>query len=123
MAHQPPTDIRTTRRPFLKLAASAALATTLTVASISALAQQTISLLNVSYDPTRELYRELTKAFNDSRAKAGLPGSGERYAVPTMGEVRVPGLDARSSALAAAAAAATADADGAGAAAGAGAGA
>ncbi|MCY1560534.1 hypothetical protein D9M68_976750 [compost metagenome] len=30
-------------------------------------------------------------------AKVGLPGSGERYAVPTMGEVRVPGLDARSS--------------------------
>jgi sulfate/thiosulfate-binding protein len=34
---------------------------------------QTNTLLNVSYDPTRELYRDLTKAFNDSRAKSGLP--------------------------------------------------
>lgn len=35
---------------------------------------QTNALLNVSYDPTRELYRDLTKAFNESRANAGLPG-------------------------------------------------
>ena len=34
---------------------------------------QTNALLNVSYDPTRELYRDLTKAFNDTRAKAGQP--------------------------------------------------
>ncbi|MGQ0708884.1 MAG: sulfate ABC transporter substrate-binding protein [Rhodoferax sp.] len=51
------------RRPFLKLAASAALATTLAAASVSALAQQAVSLLNVSYDPTRELYVEFNQAF------------------------------------------------------------
>jgi len=31
------------------------------------------SLLNVSYDPTRELYEEVNQAFNASRAKQGLP--------------------------------------------------
>src|SRR4051812_36426847 len=46
----------------------------------------------------------------------GLPGSGERYAVPTIGEVRVPGLEARSSAVALAAAAEPIGAVGAGAA-------
>ena len=53
----------TTRRPFLKLAVSAALATTLAAASVNALAQQAVSLLNVSYDPTRELYVEFNQAF------------------------------------------------------------
>lgn len=63
MAHQPTTAQGTTRRPFLKLAASAALATTLAAASVSALAQQAVTLLNVSYDPTRELYVEFNQAF------------------------------------------------------------
>ena len=53
----------TTRRPFLKLAVSAALATTLAAASVNALAQQAVTLLNVSYDPTRELYVEFNQAF------------------------------------------------------------
>ena len=38
----------------------------------SAIAAET-TLLNVSYDPTRELYEEVNKAFNASRAKQGLP--------------------------------------------------
>jgi sulfate/thiosulfate-binding protein len=52
-----------------------ALAAGLTLVAVLAGAAraQTNTLLNVSYDPTRELYREITKAFNDSRAKAGLP--------------------------------------------------
>ncbi|MDB5644050.1 MAG: sulfate transporter, periplasmic sulfate-binding protein, partial [Hyphomicrobiales bacterium] len=44
---------------------------TLTAVLAGAARAQTNTLLNVSYDPTRELYRDLTRAFNDSRAKAG----------------------------------------------------
>src|SRR5690349_7693633 len=43
----------------------------------------------------RMVWPSLTRV--PTAAKTGLPGSGERYAVPTMGEVRVPGLDDRSS--------------------------
>ncbi|ABM35883.1 sulfate ABC transporter substrate-binding protein [Polaromonas naphthalenivorans] len=50
---------RTFRRPFLKIA----LATTLAAASWGAIAQQAVNLLNVSYDPTRELYVEYNAAF------------------------------------------------------------
>ncbi len=49
---------RISRRPFLKLAAAMALAG----ASFGALAQA-VTLLNVSYDPTRELYVEYNAAF------------------------------------------------------------
>jgi sulfate transport system substrate-binding protein len=47
------------RRPFLKLALTAALA----CAAFSASAQKAVELLNVSYDPTRELYVEFNAAF------------------------------------------------------------
>jgi sulfate transport system substrate-binding protein len=47
------------RRPVIALAIVAMLA----AASLSATAQQAISLLNVSYDPTRELYVEFNAAF------------------------------------------------------------
>ena len=47
------------RRRVLALGAAAGLA----VVSAGALAQTTISLLNVSYDPTRELYQEFNAAF------------------------------------------------------------
>jgi sulfate transport system substrate-binding protein len=53
----------TTKRPFLKLAALLSLTLTLTVSGLTAHAQAPISLLNVSYDPTRELYVEFNKAF------------------------------------------------------------
>ena len=49
---------RISRRPFLKLAAAMALAG----ASFGAFAQA-VTLLNVSYDPTRELYVEYNAAF------------------------------------------------------------
>ena len=56
------------RRPFLKFAA----ATTLMVASLGAFAQQAVSLLNVSYDPTRELYSDFNAAFSKHwKAKTG----------------------------------------------------
>ncbi|TXH89321.1 MAG: sulfate ABC transporter substrate-binding protein [Rhodoferax sp.] len=72
MVQRPTTAQGTTRRPFLKLAASAALATTLAAASFSALAQQAVTLLNVSYDPTRELYVEFNQAFAKHwKAKTG----------------------------------------------------
>jgi sulfate/thiosulfate transport system substrate-binding protein len=48
-----------TKRPFLKLAALLAL----TVSGLTVQAQAPISLLNVSYDPTRELYAEFNQAF------------------------------------------------------------
>jgi sulfate/thiosulfate transport system substrate-binding protein len=47
------------RRRVLALGAAAGLA----VVSAGAVAQTTISLLNVSYDPTRELYQEFNAAF------------------------------------------------------------
>ena len=47
------------RRHILNLA----LATALTSATAGALAQQAVTLLNVSYDPTRELYVEFNAAF------------------------------------------------------------
>ena len=47
------------RRPVLKLALAAALAS----AAFGAFAQKAVELLNVSYDPTRELYAEFNTAF------------------------------------------------------------
>jgi sulfate/thiosulfate-binding protein len=56
------------RRPFSILAIIA----TLTTASLSATAQPAISLLNVSYDPTRELYMEFNQPFAKHwKAKTG----------------------------------------------------
>jgi sulfate/thiosulfate-binding protein len=48
-----------TKRPFLKFAALLAL----TWSGLTVQAQTSISLLNVSYDPTRELYTEFNQAF------------------------------------------------------------
>ena len=47
------------RRPFLKLTLAALLAS----AAIGAFAQKPLELLNVSYDPTRELYSQYNAAF------------------------------------------------------------
>ncbi|MBC7917996.1 MAG: sulfate ABC transporter substrate-binding protein [Rhodoferax sp.] len=56
------------RRTFLQAALGALLA----VAAVGASAQQTVSLLNVSYDPTRELYVEYNAAFKKHwKAKTG----------------------------------------------------
>ena len=49
----------TSKRPFLKFAALLAL----TVSCLTVQAQAPISLLNVSYDPTREFYAEFNQAF------------------------------------------------------------
>ena len=58
----------TARRPFL----GAALALTLLGTALSATAQPAVTLLNVSYDPTRELYVEVNAAFTKSwKAKTG----------------------------------------------------
>ena len=49
-----------------------ALAAALTIAAVSVLAQPAVSLLNVSYDPTRELYVEFNAAFiKHWKAKTG----------------------------------------------------
>lgn len=67
MALRPATGFAT-RRPFLKLAVAA----TLAAASMGASAQKAIELLNVSYDPTRELYVEFNAAFAKHwKAKSG----------------------------------------------------
>jgi sulfate transport system substrate-binding protein len=56
------------RRPVLKLALAAALAS----ATFGAFAQKAVELLNVSYDPTRELYAEFNTAFAKHwKAKTG----------------------------------------------------
>ena len=48
------------------------LALTLTVAALQVFAQPAVSLLNVSYDPTRELYVEFNAAFAKQwKAKTG----------------------------------------------------
>ena len=62
MANSHP-QTRLSRRPFLKLAAAAALAATSLGTVLQAQAQQAVTLLNVSYDPTRELYVDYNAAF------------------------------------------------------------
>lgn len=62
----------TSRRPFLKLAASMALAVGALGLTHQAQAQQAVTLLNVSYDPTRELYVDTNTAFSKYwKAKTG----------------------------------------------------
>jgi sulfate/thiosulfate-binding protein len=51
------------RRDFIKIPLAAALASALTLAAMPSTAQQAVTLLNVSYDPTRELYVEFNQAF------------------------------------------------------------
>ena len=59
------------RRSFLHLSAAIALAATASLAG-PVLAQQRVELLNVSYDPTRELYVEFNAAFAKYwKAKSG----------------------------------------------------
>ena len=50
------------RRDFIKIPLAAALASALTLTALPSFAQQ-VTLLNVSYDPTRELYVEYNQAF------------------------------------------------------------
>ena len=52
------------RRDFIKLSLGAGLAGTMALAALPSLAQQPVTLLNVSYDPTRELYVEYNQAFS-----------------------------------------------------------
>ncbi len=61
------------RRHFIKFPLAAALVATLGWGfSLPALAQQPVTLLNVSYDPTRELYAEFNTAFAKHwKAQAG----------------------------------------------------
>ena len=63
----------TTRRHFMNVSQRATLAVALAVSSLGALAQQPpVTLLNVSYDPTRELYAEYNIAFSKYwKAKTG----------------------------------------------------
>ena len=59
------------RRDFIKIPRAAALASALALAALPSFAQQ-ITLLNVSYDPTRELYLEFNQAFaRHWKAKTG----------------------------------------------------
>lgn len=62
---------RLSRQTVLHFALAAGLTLLALLAGVAR--AQTNALLNVSYDPTRELYRDLTKAFNEARAKAGQP--------------------------------------------------
>jgi sulfate/thiosulfate transport system substrate-binding protein len=51
------------RRNFFKIAFSAALVSAFSMAASPSFGQAPITLLNVSYDPTRELYAEFNQAF------------------------------------------------------------
>ncbi|NPC54346.1 sulfate ABC transporter substrate-binding protein [Caenimonas soli] len=60
------------RRDFIKIPLAAALAGALTLAALPSWGQQSVTLLNVSYDPTRELYVEFNQAFAKHwKAKTG----------------------------------------------------
>ena len=60
------------RRDFIKIPVAALLAGALTLAAAPSMAQQPLTLLNVSYDPTRELYVEFNQAFaRHWKAKTG----------------------------------------------------
>jgi ABC-type sulfate transport system substrate-binding protein len=59
-------------QPFRRSVLKFAVATALAAASLGAVAQKPIELLNVSYDPTRELYVEFNAAFAKHwKAKTG----------------------------------------------------
>jgi sulfate/thiosulfate transport system substrate-binding protein len=53
----------TLRRDFIKIPLAAAVASTLSLTALPSFGQQALTLLNVSYDPTRELYVEFNRAF------------------------------------------------------------
>ena len=62
----------THRRHFIKFPLALAAASALALSAVPALAQQQVNLLNVSYDPTRELYVDFNAAFAKYwKAKAG----------------------------------------------------
>ena len=62
----------THRRHFIKFPLALAAASALALSVVPALAQQQVNLLNVSYDPTRELYVDFNAAFAKHwKAKAG----------------------------------------------------
>ena len=51
------------RRNFIKIPVALSLLAGFTFGAVPALAAEPVSLLNVSYDPTRELYADFNKAF------------------------------------------------------------
>ena len=51
------------RRDFIKLSLAAAATAGIALTALPSFAQQGVTLLNVSYDPTRELYVDYNKAF------------------------------------------------------------
>ncbi len=53
----------TLRRDFIKIPLAAVVSGGLSLGALPALSQQALTLLNVSYDPTRELYAEFNHAF------------------------------------------------------------
>jgi sulfate/thiosulfate transport system substrate-binding protein len=53
----------TLRRDFIKIPLAAAVAGGLTLAALPSRSRAPVTLLNVSYDPTRELYVEFNRAF------------------------------------------------------------
>lgn len=60
------------RRDFIKIPLALAVAGALSLAAVPVTAQQAITLLNVSYDPTRELYVEFNRAFaNHWKSRTG----------------------------------------------------
>ncbi|MES2784009.1 MAG: sulfate ABC transporter substrate-binding protein [Pseudomonadota bacterium] len=60
------------RRDFIKIPLALGVAGALSLAAVPVTAQQAITLLNVSYDPTRELYVEFNRAFaNHWKSKTG----------------------------------------------------
>jgi sulfate/thiosulfate transport system substrate-binding protein len=62
----------TARRSFMKLTTRASLATVLAASALGTFAQKPVELLNVSYDPTRELYSEYNAVFAKHwKAKTG----------------------------------------------------
>ncbi|MDF2464762.1 MAG: sulfate transporter, sulfate-binding family protein [Ramlibacter sp.] len=62
----------TLRRDFIKIPLAAAVFGGLSLGALPSFSQQPLTLLNVSYDPTRELYVELNQAFAKHwKAKTG----------------------------------------------------
>jgi len=53
----------TRRRDFIKIPLAALATATLSLAAVPSFGQSSVTLLNVSYDPTRELYAEFNQAF------------------------------------------------------------
>ena len=79
------------RRWKSAVAALAAIATIGSLTGVTTYAADSVSITNVSYDPTRELYEQYNKSFQEHwKEKTGQDGSHSPMVVPASRHLRLP---------------------------------